>query len=99
MAVTVTSQDISIFPVANFIYTVTGLVNGANTVTLPVPPKAGSFPVAGDWTPTLVLCFPYNTGAISGFVTPDLTSITNSSGSVAFTVYANGAANCYMVVM
>lgn len=99
MAVTVTSDDISIFPVANYVYLVTGLVLGANTVTLPVPPAAGSFPVAGDWTPTVILCFPYAIGSVGSLVTPDYTTITNSSGSVAFTVYSSGTTNCLIVVM
>ena len=99
MAITVTSQDISIFPVANYVYLITGLVNGANTINLPTPPATGSFPPDGLWTPTVILCFPYQTGAQANIVTPDLSSITNSSGSVSFTLYAAGASNCLTIVM
>lgn len=99
MAITVTSKDISIFPVANYVYLVTGLTTGSNTINLPTPPAVGSFPVAGDWTPTVILCFPYQAGAVGNTVTPDLSSITNSSGAVSFTLYASGATNCLIIVM
>src|SRR5882757_3664925 len=97
MSIVVTNVDASIGMV-EYTYLVTGLANGANTVTLPAPPKAGSFPPAGDWTPTIILCFPYNTAAVGATVTPDYTTITNSSGTVAFTLYASGATNCLIFV-
>ncbi len=97
MSITVTSLDASI-ALVEYTYLVTGLVNGANTVTLPAPPLTGSFPPAGDWTPTFVLCFPYNTAAIGALVTPDLTTITNSSGTIAFTLYSSGATSCLIYV-
>ncbi len=97
MSITVTSVDASI-ALVEYTYLVTGLVMGANTIALPVPPKVGSFPPAGDWTPTTILCFPYMIGALGALVTPDLTTITNSSGSITFTVYAADATNCLIYV-
>lgn len=99
MAITPTSQDISIFPVANYVYTVTGMVNGANAIALPVPPATGSFPPDGLWTPTQILCFPYNIGSAGALVTPDLTTIANSNGSITFTLYSTGSTNCLIIVM
>lgn len=99
MAITPTSLDISIFPVANYVYQVIGLVNGANAIALPVPPAVGSFPPAGDWTPTQILCFPYNAASFGASVTPDLQSIVNTNGSITFTLYANGSTNCLIIVM
>ena len=97
MSVVVTTSNTS-FPLVGYLYKVTGLVNGANTVTLPTPPAAGSFPPLGDWTPTFVFCFPFNTGAVGAVVTPDLTTITNTAGLVAFTLYAGNATSCYILV-
>lgn len=97
MAITTTWVDKSI-ALTEYTYSVTGLVNGANTITLPAPPKAGSFPPAGDWTPTVILCFPYQTGAQGNIVTPDLSTIANSSGTITFTLYAAGATNVLLFV-
>jgi len=97
MAITVTSVDASI-ALVEYTYLVTGLVTGANTINLPTPPATGSFPPAGDWTPTYILCFPYQTGALANIVTPDLSSITNSSGSISFTLYSAGASNALIYV-
>ena len=97
MAVVVTAIHKSL-AVVDEVYNVTGLVNGANTITLPVPPAFGSFPPAGDWTPTTVLCFPYNAGSIGAVVTPDLTTIVNTNGAIVFTAYAGGATSCLMFV-
>src|SRR5882672_6509033 len=97
MSIVVTSVDASI-GLVEYTYLVTGLANGANTVTLPAPPKAGSFPPAGDWTPTVILCFPYMTGAQGNVVTPDLSTIANSSGTITFTLYAAGATNVLIFV-
>lgn len=99
MSITVTSNDISIFPVCNYVYTITGLVNGANSISLPTPPATGSFPPAGDWTPTQILCFPKNAGAIGALVTPDLSTIANTNGAVTFTLYANGATSVLAIVL
>lgn len=99
MAITPTSLDISVFPVSNYVYQVLGLVNVANSIALPVPPATGSFPPDGLWTPTQILCFPYNTASSGALVTPDLTTIANSSGSITFTLYATGSTNCLIIVM
>lgn len=79
-------------------YVITGLVNGANAISLPTPPAAGSFPPLADWTPTVILCFPYATGGVGAVVTPDLTTITNTAGLVAFTLYANGNTNAIVFI-
>lgn len=97
MAIVVTSVDASI-GLVEYTYLVTGLANGANTITLPAPPKVGSFPPAGDWTPTIILCFPYNTAAVGATVTPDYTTITNVNGLITFTLYAGGATNVLLFV-
>jgi hypothetical protein len=97
MSVAVTFVDKSI-GLSEYTYNVTGLVNGANTVTLPTPPAAGSFPPLADWTPTTILCFPYNTAAVGAVVTPDYTTITNTAGVIAFTLYAGGATSCLLFV-
>lgn len=97
MAVTVTPVTKSV-ALVEFTYNVTGLVNGANSIVLPVPPATGSFPPDGEWTPSTVLCFPYNAGAVGAVVTPDLTTIVNTNGAITFTVYANGATSCLMFV-
>ena len=85
-------------PLVEYWYTITGLVNGANAITLPAVPLQGSFPPLGDWTPTFVYCYPYNAGAAGEVVTPDLTTITNSSGNITFTLYAAGATDCLVGV-
>lgn len=98
MAVTVTSLKKSL-PMSVWAYTVTGLVAGANTVTLPTPPAAGSFPPDDTWVPTEVLVFPYNTGAVSGKVSIDRSTIAETAvGVVSFTLYADGAANALCFV-
>lgn len=98
MAVVVTGSDTS-WPLVAMVYNVTGLVNGANTITLPTPPASYSFPAADDWTPVFVWCFPYMTGAQGNIVTPDLSTISETTaGVVSFTVYAAGATNCLMYV-
>ena len=79
-------------------YTVTGLVNGANVIALPVPPLYGSFPPDGSWTPTTIRCWPYQNGAIGALVTPDPATIVQSAGTVTFTVYASGATNAVIEV-
>ena len=79
-------------------YSITGLVNGANAITLPSPPTYGSFPPDGSWTPTKILCYPYNTGSVGALVTPDLSTITQAAGVVTFTLYAAGATNCFCEV-
>ena len=99
MAIGVTTQKKSILPLADYVYNVTGLVNGVNAISLPTPPAAGSFPVAADWTPTVVLCFPFNQGAVGALVTPDLASITNTNGLIAFNLYANGTTSCLIIVL
>lgn len=97
MAIVVTVQKAS-FPLVAYVYKVTGLVNGANVVTLPAPPAAGSFPPLADWTPTFIYCFPFQTGAVGALVTPDLTTIANSAGTVSFTLNATGATAVYILV-
>jgi len=73
-------------------------VNGANTITLPTPPAVGSFPPAGDWTPTRVFCFPYNYGAVGAVCTVDPSTIVNTAGAVTFTLYAGAATDCRIMV-
>lgn len=102
MAIVVTYQDKSL-PMVAGVYNVTGLINGANSISLPTPPAAGSFPVdptpgGSFWTPTQILCFPYNTGAVGATVTPDYSTIVNTAGTVTFTLYASGNTNCFIVV-
>lgn len=97
MAVVVTTVNNSL-PMVAYAYKVTGLVNGANTISLPTPPAAGSFPPLADWTPTFVFCFPFQTGAAGNLVTPDLTTIVNTAGAVVFTLYSGGATSCYILV-
>jgi len=94
----VTARRTGSLPLAAYEYNVTGLVNGANTIALPVPPLYGSFPPDGAWTPTTVLCFPYMPGALGALCTPDLATIVQTAGTVTFTVYAAGNTNCVMVV-
>src|SRR5580692_11833098 len=97
MAIVVTQVRQS-YPLVEYTYKVTGLVNGANTVTLPTPPAVGSFPPAGDWTPTFVYAFPYNFGAVGSIVTVDPSTIVNSSGAVTFTLYAGAATDALIMV-
>lgn len=94
----VTTQVRRSFPLVEYTYLVTGLVNGANTVTLPTPPAVGSFPPAGDWTPLFVYAFPYNIGAVGAVVTVDPTTIVNTAGAVTFTLYAGGATDALIMV-
>lgn len=95
---TVTWVGRSIIPISDYCYQITSLVNGSNSISLPTPPAKGSFPVAGDWTPTNILCFPYATGGVGTLVTPDLTTISNSSGAITFTLYATGNTSCLVIV-
>lgn len=75
------------------VYDITGLVQGANSITLPTPPAAGSFDVSGNETPTEIRAYPYQHSAFAGTVTPDLDTISNSSGVITFTLYADGSTN------
>lgn len=95
MAIVVTPQNKSL-AVVGYVYNITGLVTGANAISLPTPPAAGSFP--SDWTPTVILCFPYNAGAVGAIVTPDYSTIVNNNGLITFTLYSGGATNCLVVV-
>jgi hypothetical protein len=79
-------------------YEISGLVMGANTITLPTPPLYGSFPPTGEWTPSVILCYPNQNGSIGALVTPDLSTITQSAGVVTFTLYAASATNCFCEV-
>lgn len=97
MAIVVTTINKSL-ALAEYTYTVTGLVNGANTVVLPTPPAQGSFPPLGDWTPTTILCFPYASGSLGNLVTPDYGTITNVNGLITFTLNAGGATNVLLFV-
>lgn len=97
MAIVVTPVDKSL-ALTEYTYSVTGLVNGVNVVALPTPPATGSFPPLGDWTPTVILCFPYQNGAGGNLVTPDYNSITNVNGLVTFNLYATGATNVLLFV-
>ena len=97
MSVVVTSVRKSL-PLVDFTYQITRLVNGANAITLPTPPAAGSFPPLADWTPTVILCFPYNQGAVGAVVTPDLSTIANAAGVITFTLYASGATSVLVYV-
>jgi hypothetical protein len=97
MAINVTSLAIS-QPVVSYWYDITGLVNGANAITLPAPTLQGSFPPDGEWTPTQVKPWPYNTGAVGALVTVDPTTITNVNGQITFTLYAGGATNTLLEV-
>jgi len=97
MAITVTRQPGSPAQAA-YVYQVNGLVNGANTVPLPTPPAYGSFDPTGEWTPSVILCYPNQNGAAGALVTPDLSTITQVAGVVTFTLYADGNTNCLVVV-
>lgn len=102
MSIVVTALDKSL-PMVASLYNITGLVNGANTISLPTPPAFGSFPVdptpgGAFWTPTEILCFPYAAGAVGELVTPDYSTIVNTAGAVVFTLYAAGNTNCLIVV-
>jgi len=97
MAIVVTSVYKS-FPLVAYAYNITGLINGANAITLPAPPLAGSFPPANDWVPTFVYAFPYNNGAVGAIVTVDPTTISSSAGTVTFTLYAGAATDAFVLV-
>lgn len=85
-------------PMVVYEYKITGLTAGSNSISLPTAPTQGSFPALGDWTPQFVTCFPYQTGAAGALVTPDLTTITNSGGSVSFTLWSTGNTSCLIQV-
>lgn len=91
--VTATLQSI---PSVLYEFDVTGLTNGANALTLAA--TYGAFPPDGEWTPTRCDCFPYQIGSVGALVTPDLTTIVNTNGSIAITLYANGNTNCKIEV-
>ena len=93
----VTSINYS-FPMVEYSYAVTGLSAGANIITLPTPPAAGSFPPLNDWIPTFVYAFPYNFGAVGSLCTVDPSSITSTAGAVTFTLYAGAATDCRIMV-
>jgi hypothetical protein len=79
-------------------YTVTGIVSGSSTYTLPAPPLAGSFDPSGLETPTAVDFHTYATGANGPKVTADLNTIANSLGTISFTVYSDGNGSATMDV-
>jgi hypothetical protein len=98
MAITVTFTGKSP-AVAALVYDIDGLVNGVNAITLPIPPAYGSVdPDSASWKPTSIKCFPHAAGVIGALVTPDLSSITYSSGTVTFNLYAAGATECLVEV-
>ena len=98
MAIVVTSVNKS-FPLTAYAYAITGLVAGANTITLPTPPLAGSFPPADDWLPTSVYVFPYNVGAVGAIVSIDPTTIAETTaGVVSFTLYSGGSTDAFILV-
>ncbi len=71
-------------PMNIYEYDVQGIVNGANALTVT------DFPPDGQWTPANIEVQSYAIGAVGPQVTPDLTTIVNTNGSVAFTLYSNG---------
>lgn len=80
-------------------YTVTGIVNGSNAITLPAPPAAGSFSPDGTETPTQVRFNSYQNGAQGAFCTVDPATISNNgTGTISFTIYANGSTDAIMEV-
>lgn len=95
MAVNITATLQSI-PNVLYEFDVQGLVTGANALTL--PNTYGAFPPDGEWTPTRCDCFPYQIGAVGALVTPDLTTIVNTNGSIAITVYSAGNTNAKLEV-
>jgi hypothetical protein len=101
MAITVTSRDAS-FPLVGYMYWITGLVGGANAITLPTAPTAGSFPIltatTSDWIPTFVYCWPYAYGAVGALVTPDLSTIAYAASALTFTLYAADSTDCLILV-
>jgi len=97
MAIVVSTLNVS-FPMVEYSYAVTGLAAGANTITLPTPPAAGSFPPLNDWIPTFVYCWPYNFGAVGAVVTVDPSTISSTAGAVTFTLYAGAATDCRIMV-
>lgn len=97
MSVVVTPFNAS-QPMNAYYYKVTNLIAGSNSISLPTPPALGSFPPLGDWTPSFIYCFSYNPGAVGAVVTPDLTTITNTNGLIAFTLWASGNTDCLIEV-
>ena len=85
-------------PMTAQVYNITGLTAGANAIVLPSPPASGSFPPLADWTPTVILCFPYATGGVGAAVTPDYTTIVNTAGAVTFTLYSSGNSSVLVFV-
>lgn len=80
-------------------YTVTSLVNGSQTITLPAPPLAGSFDPSGQETPTVVRFVSYMNGAPGAFCTYDPATISNNgTGTISFTVWASGNTDAIMEV-
>jgi len=77
-------------------YTVTGLVNGSQTLTCPAPPLAGSFDPSGNETPTFAYFFSYAASAIGPKVTADPASISNSSGTITLTANSDGSGSAIM---
>lgn len=88
MAVAVNSLGTSL-PVVAYLFSVTGLVSGANAITLPAPSLQGSFP--SDWTPTQILCWVEGNMAAPPVVAGDPATITNTGGQVGFTLNASAS--------
>ncbi len=96
MAIVVTNTRTS-YPLVEYSYTITGLVNGANTITLPTPPAVGSFPPAWQLDTDLCLMPSRITyGAVGAVVTVDPSTIVNTAGAVTFTLYASGSCDCWI---
>lgn len=88
-------------PMVVYVVQITGLASGANAITLSntpgVLPNIG-FPPDGQWTPTFVWPFSYNTGSIGPIVTVDPTTIANSAGTITFTLYASASGSAWVLV-
>lgn len=100
MAVAETILTTSI-PCVVYVVQITGLANGANSITISNTPgvlPALTFPPDGQWTPTYVWPFPYNTAAIGPTVTVDPTTIANSAGTITFTLYSSGSGSAWCLV-
>ena len=88
----VTNPRLTSPPLVEYEFDLTGLVLGANAIALPT--TYGAFPPDGEWTPTFIECYPYQTGAVGGLVTPDYNTIVNTNGVITFTLYSTEATNC-----